>query len=379
MNALVEAKSALNSLTTTPYQREWVEELQKIQLKMEVAGTSRIEGAEFTEGELELAIKPNSTAEELITRSQRQAKAAVDTYRWIAKLPPDFPITADLVRQIHRMIVTGCDDDHCPPGQLRGLDHNVTFGVPRHRGCEGGPLCEQALDRLIEALRNEYQHHDPLVRALALHYHFAAMHPFLDGNGRTARALEALLLQRCGLRDTVFIAMSNYYYDEKTKYLEKLSSVYAPMHDLTDFLVFGLQGIARQCQRLFREIKLHMQRALFRNMMYDLFNRLASTRKRVIHDRQIELLKLLLSVEKMDWFKFLAATNRHYEKVKASSKAHRRDLVGLLNLGAIQINKVAEGQWEISVRLEWPSEITESEFFNKIKEMPKGKSFPFLP
>jgi hypothetical protein len=50
-----------------------------------------------------------------------------------------------------------------------------------------------------------------------------------------------------------------------------------------------------------------------------------------------------------------------------------------MNLGAIRIEKVAENQWNVSVRLEWPSEITESEFFEKIKHMPKGKTFPFLP
>ena len=66
-----------------------------------------------------------------------------------------------------------------------------------------------------------------LRRALALHYHFAAMHPFLDGNGRSARALEALMLQRTGLRDTLFIAISNYYYEEKAEYLSALAEVRA--------------------------------------------------------------------------------------------------------------------------------------------------------
>jgi hypothetical protein len=45
MAALVEAKSAVRALTTLPYQKSWVEALQELQLKREVAGTSRIEGA----------------------------------------------------------------------------------------------------------------------------------------------------------------------------------------------------------------------------------------------------------------------------------------------------------------------------------------------
>jgi len=189
MEALVEAKEAVRALITLPYQKSWVEALQELQLKREVAGTSRIEGAEFTERELEEAIRPNATPEELRTRSQRQARAAMLTYRWIAELPTDRPITAELVREVHRRVVTGCDEDHCPPGVLRGRDYNVTFGIPPHRGVEGGPPCEEAFAGLLQAAQTEFRDHDPLVQALALHYHFAAMHPFLDGNGRTARAL----------------------------------------------------------------------------------------------------------------------------------------------------------------------------------------------
>ncbi len=47
LNPLVEAKATVKALKTTPYQRDWVDKLQALQFKMEVAGTSRIEGAEF--------------------------------------------------------------------------------------------------------------------------------------------------------------------------------------------------------------------------------------------------------------------------------------------------------------------------------------------
>ena len=115
-NALADAKASVLSLKTVPYQRRWVERLQQIELKREVAGTSRIEGAEFTERELEAAMK--ETAGQFATRSQRQAHAAVQTYRWIAKLPADRPINLDLILEIHRRIVTGADDDHCPLGNF---------------------------------------------------------------------------------------------------------------------------------------------------------------------------------------------------------------------------------------------------------------------
>src|ERR1700727_2078240 len=70
---LIEAKAAILALIKTPYQRNWVDALQEIQLKREVAGTSRIEGADFTERELDIALNVNATREDLLTRSQRQA------------------------------------------------------------------------------------------------------------------------------------------------------------------------------------------------------------------------------------------------------------------------------------------------------------------
>ena len=179
----------------------------------------------------------------------------------------------DLIREVHRRLVTGCDEDHCAPGQLRRRDENVTFGAPRHRGAEGGEEVAEAFRLLVEAVRTRFREADPLLQALALHYHAAAMHPFLDGNGRTARALEALMLQRTGLRDTLFIAMSNYYYENKTAYLTALNDARENDHDLTPFLKFALRGIEIQCRRLLGEIRQQVAKALFRNTMTDLFGR----------------------------------------------------------------------------------------------------------
>src|SRR5687767_5719652 len=78
---LTEAKAAVLALASLPYQKQWLVELGAVQLKREVAGTSRIEGAEFTEPELDLAL--SAPAEALVTRSQRQARAAMEAYRWI--------------------------------------------------------------------------------------------------------------------------------------------------------------------------------------------------------------------------------------------------------------------------------------------------------
>jgi Fic family protein len=374
VDKLIDAKAALQTLVTIPYQKRWAEELQIVQLKREIAGTSRIEGADFTEGELDAAIKEN--IDQLSTRSQRQAAASVRAYRWISELENDRPVTEELICHIHSLIITGADDDHCGPGVLRKHDQNVIFGNPKHRGCEGGDQCSTAFKLLCEAMNREFKGHDVLIQALAAHYHFAAMHPFLDGNGRTARALEAFMLQKVGLKDSLFIAMSNYYYEEKNDYLKALAEVRAGNHDLTPFLLFGLKGIALQCKRLFDEIKKNISKALFREIMYDLFIRMQTARKRVIAERQIEILKILL-----DGSQTLDNLNKKvgliYKNLSNPHKALIRDLNYLLGLHAIGYTK-EQNIYTFFVRLEWATEITESEFFEKTKQLPKAKTQSFL-
>lgn len=373
---LALAKAAILALTQMPYQRSWAEKLQTIQLKREVAGTSRIEGAEFTDQELDAAMR--ETPEQLETRSQKQAAAAVATYRWIAGLESDRPVDEGLIKEVHRRLATGCDDDHCAPGALRGRDENVTFGAPSHRGAEGGAECATAFSALARAARTTFREHDPLIQALLLHYHFAAMHPFLDGNGRTARALEALLLQRTGLRDTLFIAMSNYYYENKAAYLTALNAAWDRGHDVTPFLKLALGGIAAQCQRLLGEIRHQVAKALFKNTVTDLFGRLVSPRKRAMSARHVQLLYLLLETDEVPLAE-LSTRTRHFYQVKNPYKALLRDLSYLTGLGAMRVRRQGDGEEHLlSVDLDWPTRITETEFFRKVKELPKGKVHGFL-
>jgi Fic family protein len=379
---LANAKASVLALKAIPFQKRWVETLQKLQLKMEVAGTSQIEGADFAGNELDTALKAE-TAEEQWTRSQKQANAAVRAYRWIATLPDGVPVNEHLICDVHRIVVTDCDEDHCAPGQIRTHDQNVTFGYIKHRGASGGPECTGSFKELAHQLQNDFPNHDQLIQALALHYHFAAMHPFQDGNGRTARVLEALMLQRAGLKNSLFIAMSNYYYEEKRAYLQALADVRAGDHNLTPFLKFALKGIAVQSNRLLVMIRTEVSKQLFRNLTHELFARLETSRKRVIVKRQLFLLEHLLdSDEKIEFGSLVDSVKQHYASRKIPFQAIARDVNRLISLGAIRLlPEVTVGKrprFYLQVNLDWPSTITETEFFAKIEQMPKSKTSVYL-
>ena len=116
---LIEARTAAGVLSRMAYLPQWIEQAHEEQLRLEAVGTARIEGAEFTQRERDEALAPDASARTGLTHSQRQLRSANATYRWLRSLRPDQPVTAELILDIHRRIVTGCDDDRCEPGATR--------------------------------------------------------------------------------------------------------------------------------------------------------------------------------------------------------------------------------------------------------------------
>ena len=279
---LIEAKTAAQVLSRLPYLPQWIAEAHKEQMRLEAVGTTRIEGAQFTPREEEEALSVGEDARAALTHSQRQLRAASDTYAWIREQSANRPVTADLILDIHRRIVTGCDDDHCEPGALRRSDNNVTFGNPQCRGAEGGDLVAAAFEQLCGAIAGEFQGHDRIVQAVATHYHLGAMHPFGDGNGRTARAVEAFMLREAGVNEIVMVSLSNYYYERQAEYLAALYESRMGDHDLTPILTFALRAIADRCNALGGQITEQSNRILFREFARSLYGRLMNSRKRVL-------------------------------------------------------------------------------------------------
>ena len=90
------------------------------------------------------------------------------------------------------------------------------------------------------------------------------------------------------------------------------------------------------------------------------------------------LLKRLLNTDgKVEFLQLAEALRDTYATRKAPIRAIVRDINRLQALGAIRVEKKG-AQYFVSVRLEWPSMITENEFFSKIAAMPKSKTYGFL-
>jgi hypothetical protein len=114
--------------------------------------------------------------------------------------------------------------------------------------------------------------------------------------------------------------------------------------------------------------------------MYSLFNRLETKRKRVIGERQIEILKVLLEENNAAMHDLYKRMQFAYKLIQNGRKAFFRDIVELVVLQAINLEPDPSGieDIRISINLNWPQEIDEGEFLRRMKTMPKGKTFKFL-
>ena len=369
-NLLVEAKTAAAVMRQMPYLHQWIEQAHEEQLRLEAAGTSRIEGAEFTPREQEEALSSSSPQQSGLTHSQRQLKCADATYRWLQTQPANRPVTSEFIREIHQRIVAGCDDDHCEPGALRSDGWNVTFGTPTCRGAGGGNECQTAFYDLCSAIIGSFGQHDAIIQAIAVHYHIGAMHPFGNGNGRTARAIEAFMLRRAEVNDVVMVSLSNYYYEHKDEYLASLYQSRQNGHNITPFLLFALRAIIDRCNSLTDEISENHRRILFREFARSLFGQLRSPRRRVLAERQLQILDVLLDGDSIDWNDLAKRAQTHYEYLKYPDQALLRDILGLLDLEAI----LFDDDGEFTLNLDWPQQFSESKLLERYENMPSAAS-----
>jgi Fic family protein len=108
---------------------------------------------------------------------------------------------------------------------------------------------------LVGYLAKEYDTIDPLILAGIFHKQFVIIHPFMDGNGRTARLVTKYLLARMGLDTFQLFSFENYYNQNVTKYFSSvgvLGDYYDIAHtiDFTDWLVYFTDGIIDELLRV---------------------------------------------------------------------------------------------------------------------------------
>ncbi len=101
------------------------------------------------------------------------------------------------------------------------LGGSIVYTPPR-----GQKVIEEKLENLLNYLNDdEHYVYDPLIKLAVSHYQFEAIHPFRDGNGRTGRILNLLLMVQKNLLDLPVLYLSAYIIHNKEEYYEYLNAV----------------------------------------------------------------------------------------------------------------------------------------------------------
>lgn len=155
-------------------------------------------------------------------------------------------LTVEKIKLYNRLVLDGLvTDDDVEPGEIRM--HSVVVG--RYRGAPAQD-CEYLLERLCEWLNStafkapegEPELAPPLaiLRAVLAHLYLTWIHPFGDGNGRTARLLELHILLASGFPQPVTQLLSNHYNHTRSEYYRQLDRT--TTEGPSGFLLYAVQG-----------------------------------------------------------------------------------------------------------------------------------------
>ncbi|HEX5753020.1 MAG TPA: Fic family protein [Archangium sp.] len=166
------------------------------------------------------------------------------------------PLSIALLLELHEVITEGTLE-HGEVGRLRRPDEPVTVQDISNGQVLHIPPDARALPSRIEALctfanenaGNAFVH--PVVRAIGLHFIIAYDHPFVDGNGRTARALFywSMIRQRYWIAE--FLSISRIIQEAPVQYSRAFLFTETDGSDLTYFLLHQLEVIRRATQDLY--------------------------------------------------------------------------------------------------------------------------------
>lgn len=215
-------------------------------LMEEAIASSRIEGASTTR---RVAKEMLRTSRPPRTRAERMILNNYVTIQALRELK-DEPLSPEVVVRIQQWLTEGTLDDPDDVGRLRTTDDVFVFTgeslEPAHVPPPASSLPEE-LDRLCAYANTEgtqgepFEH--PIIKAMVLHFWLAYLHPFADGNGRTARALFYLQMLKGGYWLFEFVSISRVILGKRGQYDRAYLYSEADGCDMGYFITFHLHAI----------------------------------------------------------------------------------------------------------------------------------------
>ncbi len=273
---LGEAESKCQHIAGVPLSPAVARRLHQIYLSKGLHGTTSIEGNTLSEEEVlrrvtgDLDLPPSR---EYLGREIDNILLACNEI--VADLVGRRPmeLTAQRVTRFNRQVLDGLELDE---GVVAGEVRMHSVGVQRYRGAPAAD-CGYLLARMCSWL-NDLQVSDgsmtfaiAIVRAVLAHLYIAWIHPFGDGNGRTARLVEFQLLIQAGVPLPAAHLMSDFYNKTRDAYYRELARTSRAPYEVDRFLHYAMQGFVDELRDQLSVIRDEQLRVTWENFVHDFF------------------------------------------------------------------------------------------------------------
>ena len=246
---LGEARSKIEHLSLALLKPEVADEMLRVYLAKGAQATTAIEGNTLSEEEVAGIVAgsagPPAQSQEYLYREVENVLSAFNRIKDNLMAGASAALTPEDVKRFDREVLDGLEQDDVHPGAFRRK--SVVVGSYRGAPWED---CEHLVERLCEWL--ESSDFDPpsaewaipyaLLKATVAHLYIAWIHPFDDGNGRTARLIELQILLAAGVPMPATHLLSNHYNATRTEYYRRLDEASASGGDLVPFLRYAVRG-----------------------------------------------------------------------------------------------------------------------------------------
>ncbi len=239
-------------------------ELLQVYLVKGMLATTAIEGNTLSEDEVRqildrtLELPPSR---EYLEREIENVLAAYNVARKELLDDPKLPFSVARLCEYNRLILDGLSlEDEAVPGEIRS--HSVVVGSYRAAPAED---TEHLLSRLCDWLNGDEFETPPgspelavpmaIVKAAMAHLYLAWIHPFGDGNGRTARLLELQILLSAGFPVPTCQLLSNHYNLTRSEYYRQLALSSREKDGVLSFLHYAIQGFVDQLREQLNVIR----------------------------------------------------------------------------------------------------------------------------
>ena len=185
-----------------------------------IYGSNALEGNTLTLGDTIYLIREGKLPGGKREEEYLEVKGQQAAYAYLRDaVAGQFRLNEKLIREFHTLLTEKLDANKYRPGQYKDRDNQVRLPDGSLFPYVSHVETPAAMQELVRWYENEAQRMHPAERAAALHYKFILIHPFLDGNGRTARLLANLAMLQGGHILTVFRAE-----ERRRLYLDALRS-----------------------------------------------------------------------------------------------------------------------------------------------------------